>query len=91
MDKDRLILGIIGGSGIYDIDGVENSKWVKVTTPYGDPSDEIYTGSLNGINLAFLPAWSGSSLFTKHRAVSSECLCNEIAWGYGHSLYFCLQ
>ena len=64
MDKDRLILGIIGGSGIYDIDGVENSKWVKVTTPYGDPSDEIYTGSLNGINLAFLPRHGRGHLYS---------------------------
>ena len=55
MGKNNLVLGIIGGSGIYDIDGVENSKWVKVTTPYGDPSDEIFTGSLNGIKVAFLP------------------------------------
>jgi 5'-methylthioadenosine phosphorylase len=55
MSKDKLVLGIIGGSGIYDIDGVENSKWVKVTTPFGDPSDKIFTGSLNGINIAFLP------------------------------------
>ena len=31
---DNLVLGIIGGSGIYDIDGVENGKWVKVTTPW---------------------------------------------------------
>ena len=55
MAKDNLVLGIIGGSGIYDIDGVENGKWVKATTPYGDPSDEIFMGSLNGINVAFLP------------------------------------
>ena len=45
MGKDNLVLGIIGGSGIYDINGVENGEWVKVTTPYGDPSDEIFTGS----------------------------------------------
>ena len=55
MGRDNLMLGVIGGSGIYDIDGVENGVWVKVTTPYGDPSDEIFTGSLNGIEVAFLP------------------------------------
>mgnify|MGYP000029340711 CR=1 FL=1 len=55
MSKDHLILGILGGSGIYDIDGVDNAKWVRVSTPYGDPSDEIFTGTLNGIEVAFLP------------------------------------
>ena len=48
-------LGVIGGSGIYDIDGVEGGSWVSVDTPYGDPSDQIFTGTLNGIEVAFLP------------------------------------
>ena len=53
MNKVRL--GIIGGSGIYDIEGVEDSKWEKVSTPFGDPSDKIFTGKLNQIEIAFLP------------------------------------
>ena len=64
MGKNNLVLGIIGGSGIYDIDGVENIKWVKVTTPYGDPSDEIFTGSLNGIKVAFLPRHGRGHLYS---------------------------
>lgn len=48
-------LGIIGGSGIYDIDGLENSAWVKVSSPFGEPSDEILTGDLSGQAMAFLP------------------------------------
>ena len=64
MGKDKLVLGIIGGSGIYDIDGVENGKWVKATTPYGDPSDEIFTGSLNDINVAFLPRHGRGHLYS---------------------------
>ena len=48
-------LGIIGGSGIYEIDGVQNGEWISVNTPFGTPSDEIFTGTLNGIEVAFLP------------------------------------
>jgi 5'-methylthioadenosine phosphorylase len=49
------VLGVIGGSGLYDIDGLENTRWVKVTTPFGDPSDELLTGELAGQKLVFLP------------------------------------
>ena len=48
-------LGIIGGSGIYDIDGLENPTWIKVESPFGEPSDEILTGVLSGQAMAFLP------------------------------------
>ena len=48
-------LGVIGGSGIYDIDGVEGGSWVSIDTPYGAPSDQIFTGTLNELEVAFLP------------------------------------
>jgi len=48
-------IGIIGGSGLYDIDGLENPIWLKQDTPWGPPSDEILTGRLNGVEMAFLP------------------------------------
>ncbi len=64
MKKDKIVLGVIGGSGIYEIDGFENGEWVKVSTPYGDPSDEIFTGSLNGIKMAFLPRHGRGHLFS---------------------------
>ncbi|WP_299981792.1 S-methyl-5'-thioadenosine phosphorylase [uncultured Ruegeria sp.] len=48
-------IAVIGGSGIYDIDGLENAEWVTVETPWGDPSDQILTGSLGGVEMAFLP------------------------------------
>ncbi len=50
-----IVLGIIGGSGLYDISGIDNAEWVRVATPWGDPSDEIFTGTLGGIRVAFLP------------------------------------
>jgi 5'-methylthioadenosine phosphorylase len=49
------ILGIIGGSGVYDIDGLANKRWEKVSSPFGEPSDELLFGELNGQQLVFLP------------------------------------
>ncbi len=48
-------IGIIGGSGLYHIEGFTNQKWVKVKTPFGDPSDEFLTGTLAGREVIFLP------------------------------------
>ncbi len=48
-------LGIIGGSGIYDIDGLDKPEWVKISSPFGEPSDAILTGVLGGQAMAFLP------------------------------------
>jgi 5'-methylthioadenosine phosphorylase len=49
------VLGIIGGSGLYEIEGLEDRRWVEVQTPWGDPSDAFLTGTLNGVKLVFLP------------------------------------
>ena len=48
-------IGIIGGSGVYHIDGLENTHWRKVHSPFGEPSDELLFGELNGQPLVFLP------------------------------------
>lgn len=48
-------LGIIGGSGIYDLPGLEGRQEVRVETPFGDPSDLLITGTLAGVRMAFLP------------------------------------
>jgi len=48
-------IGIIGGSGLYEIEGLEDAGWQAVDTPWGAPSDEIFTGTLAGVQLAFLP------------------------------------
>jgi 5'-methylthioadenosine phosphorylase len=48
-------LGIIGGSGVYDVAGIENAEWTTVDTPWGAPSDAIRTGVLGGVDVAFLP------------------------------------
>lgn len=49
------MLGIIGGSGVYHIEGLENSRWVKVDSSFGEPSDEILLAELAGQPVAFLP------------------------------------
>lgn len=51
----QTMLGIIGGSGVYQIDALEGASWVKVKTPWGAPSDEILVGRLSGLPVAFLP------------------------------------
>jgi 5'-methylthioadenosine phosphorylase len=48
-------IGIIGGSGVYDIEGLSNKRWEKVESSFGAPSDELLFGELNGVKLAFLP------------------------------------
>jgi len=49
------IIGIIGGSGLYDIDGLEDKAWRRVETPWGEPSDQLLFGRLGGIQCVFLP------------------------------------
>ena len=48
-------LGVIGGSGIYDLPGLQDRKEVVVETPFGMPSDALITGTLHGVRMAFLP------------------------------------
>ncbi|HNQ73743.1 MAG TPA: S-methyl-5'-thioadenosine phosphorylase [Verrucomicrobiota bacterium] len=48
-------IGLIGGSGLYDIEGFTHQKWVKLKTPFGPPSDACLTGRLAGREVVFLP------------------------------------
>ncbi|MFO0550056.1 MAG: S-methyl-5'-thioadenosine phosphorylase [Polyangiaceae bacterium] len=49
------MIGVIGGSGIYQVDGLKDATWRKVATPFGDPSDELLFGSIDGAEVVFLP------------------------------------
>jgi 5'-methylthioadenosine phosphorylase len=49
------MIGVIGGSGVYEIEGLEDPRWQAVETPWGNPSDQILTGTLGGVGMAFLP------------------------------------
>lgn len=60
-------VGIIGGSGLYELEGFTNQKWVKVTTPFGAPSDCFLSGTLGGREVVFLPRHARG-----HRILPSE-------------------
>jgi 5'-methylthioadenosine phosphorylase len=51
----KRVLGIIGGSGVYNIDGLENATWKKIESPWGQPSDELLFGTYEGVEMVFLP------------------------------------
>ena len=48
-------IGIIGGSGLYAIDALEEPRWIDVETPWGPPSDQLLTGRLGDSRFVFLP------------------------------------
>jgi len=54
-DKTKSVLGIIGGSGLYEIDGLTNTRWEKLSSPLGEPSDALLFGELDGQQMVFLP------------------------------------
>ena len=60
-------IGIIGGTGLYNIEGFTRQKWVKVKTPFGPPSDDLLTGRLAGRDVVFLPRHGRG-----HRILPSE-------------------
>ena len=51
----QTVLGIIGGSGVYDIDGLQDAQWISVDGPFGAPSDDLLVGTLDGVKMVFLP------------------------------------
>ena len=69
-------IGIIGGSGLYHIDGFTHRKWVKVKTPFGAPSDEFLTGRLAERDVVFLPRHARG-----HKILPSELNHRANIWG----------
>lgn len=57
-------IGIIGGSGIYNMDGLKDATWVKADSPWGAPSDQVLTGQLDGVDMVFLPRHGRGHLHT---------------------------
>ncbi len=45
----------MGGSGVYDIEGLSDTRWERIESPFGEPSDELFFGTLDGVQLVFLP------------------------------------
>jgi len=77
-------VGIIGGSGLYHIEGFTRQKWVKVKTPFGPPSDSFLTGELAGRQVIFLPRHGrGHRLLPgelNHRANLWAMKQHRVAW-----------
>jgi 5'-methylthioadenosine phosphorylase len=77
-------IGIIGGSGLYHIEGFTRQKWVRVRTPFGAPSDEFLTGELAGREVVFLPRHGrGHRLLPgelNHRANLWALKSLDVAW-----------
>jgi 5'-methylthioadenosine phosphorylase len=48
-------IGIIGGSGLYDVEGIEDGEWVEVASPWGRPSDALFRGRVGHVGVVFLP------------------------------------
>lgn len=51
----KAVLGVIGGSGVYDFPHLQNSRWERIETPWGEPSDELRFGEIDGLEMVFLP------------------------------------
>lgn len=51
----QTMIGVIGGSGVYQIEGLEGASWINVKSPWGKPSDEVLVGRFGGVPMAFLP------------------------------------
>ena len=60
-------VGVIGGSGLYQMAGVEHGEWVTLTTPFGAPSDAYFVGEMEGVRVVFLPRHGRG-----HRILPSE-------------------
>ena len=52
---NETVIGVIGGSGLYEMEGLEDMRRIRVETPFGEPSDEYVTGTLNDVAMVFLP------------------------------------
>ena len=60
------VIGVIGGSGVYAVDGLRDTEWRKVDSPFGDPSDELLFGTLEDARLVFLPRHSRGHVLAPH-------------------------
>lgn len=49
------VVGVIGGSGLYEIEGLKDVQWIDVTSPFGEPSDQLCVGNFGGMKVVFLP------------------------------------
>jgi 5'-methylthioadenosine phosphorylase len=88
-------IGIIGGTGLYEMKGLQRQRWVTVTTPFGRPSDQLLTGEFNGRQVVFLPRHArGHRLLPgelNHRANIYALKELDVAWIFSVSAVGSLQ
>src|SRR4030042_7131587 len=70
------IVGVIGGSGLYEMEGLEDTRTVSLATPFGDPSDSYVVGRLEGVKVVFLPRHGKG-----HRIQPSSINCRANIYG----------
>ncbi|QDU66944.1 S-methyl-5'-thioadenosine phosphorylase [Engelhardtia mirabilis] len=76
MTQSDVVVGVIGGSGLYEMDGLEDVREVSLATPFGAPSDAYITGTFAGVSMAFLPRHGRG-----HRISPSELNFRANIWG----------
>ncbi|MCA9526332.1 MAG: S-methyl-5'-thioadenosine phosphorylase, partial [Myxococcales bacterium] len=72
----EVVVGVIGGSGLYDIEGLTDVEEVRVETPFGDPSDSFISGRLGDVRCVFVPRHGRG-----HRLLPSEVPYRANIWG----------
>ena len=76
MSREEVVVGVLGGSGLYQIDGLADLREVELSTPFGAPSDAYVTGTLGGVRMVFLPRHGRG-----HRISPSEINFRANIWG----------
>jgi len=74
--SEELVVGVIGGSGLYETEGVEDLEEVHLSTPFGEPSDAFVTGKVGGVKTVFLPRHGRG-----HRIMPTEINYRANVWG----------
>jgi 5'-methylthioadenosine phosphorylase len=75
-NQEELVVGVIGGSGLYEVQGLSDVREVELSTPFGAPSDSYITGTLGGVKMVFLPRHGRG-----HRISPSELNFRANIWG----------
>lgn len=85
-------IGIIGGSGLYKMEGIKNVKEITVTTPFGKPSDKFILGRLEGKEVVFLPRHGlGHRISPSEINYLCEYLRDEEAGSRKNNFCYCLR
>ena len=74
--SEELVVGVLGGSGLYEIDGLTDVEELSLGTPFGEPSDAFITGRLGDVRMVFLPRHGRG-----HRLLPTEINSRANLWG----------